>query len=235
MKKKLMLAAAIAALWIIYIILLKTIDVAPIGPEGTSVGFSTTNGAVHNLLDFNSTWYTISKLFGYAVIACAGAFGAVGIYHIFKKKGLANAEPVVLATFGLYFMFAVIYLLFELFIVNYRPVIMPGDEHVEASFPSSHSMLAVIVMGSFYLMTQRYVRNEKAKRIIRILCIILMAGTILTRLLAGVHWHTDIVGGVWIGIALIAAFDGILDLCDLKRKRKRRKKKKAHPLETSEA
>ena len=145
-----------------------------------------------------------------------------------------KADPAILATFGLYFMFVVIYLFFELVIINYRPVILPGEEHVEASFPSSHSMLAVMIMGSYYLLSQRYIAEDKTKLIVRIVCIVLMAGTVLTRLFAGVHWLTDIIGGVWIGAVLIIAYDGVLDVCDEYR-RKKKKKKKARPQENAQA
>ncbi|MBR2760484.1 MAG: phosphatase PAP2 family protein [Solobacterium sp.] len=227
MKKKYTWALGVAAVWIVFVILLKVVDVKAIGPEGTSVGFAAINGAVHDMLGFNEIFYTISKILGYIVILAGACFGVTGVLHIFKKRHLNKADPAVLATFALYFMFAVIYLFFEIVIINYRPMIMPGDEHVEASFPSSHSMLAVIIMGSYYLLTQRYVTNLKTRKILRIVCAVLMVGTILTRFLSGVHWLTDILGGVWIGIALIIAYDGALDDCDAYRKKKKRKKKAA--------
>ncbi len=234
MKNKYIWAGGLFLLWIVFIILLKTVDVAAIGPEGTSVGFSAINGAVHELTGFNATMYTISKIFGYIVILAGLAFGAFGVLHIFKKRKIVKAEPAILATFGLYCMFVIIYLFFELVIINYRPVIMPGDEHVEASFPSSHSMLAVMIMGSYYLLAQRYVREDTLKLVLRILCVLLIVGTPLTRLLAGVHWLTDIIGGIWIGAVLLIAYDGVLDVCDETR-RKRKKKKKARTQENAQA
>ncbi len=226
MSRKFLGSGIIFALWIVFIILLKTFDVAPIGPEDTSVGFATVNGAIHNMLGFNNTWYTISKLFGYVSILGAVLMALYGVYMIVRKRHIMKVDHALLATYVLYFAVIVIYILFEVVIINYRPVIMPGEEHVEASFPSSHTMLGMVFNGSFFLLIQRYVKDRKMCRILSIVTGVLLVASVLSRLFSGVHWFTDILGGVWISTVLLLAYDGALDEVDKRRRRKKRKKKK---------
>jgi undecaprenyl-diphosphatase len=38
--------------------------------------------------------------------------------------------------------------------------------------------------------------------------------TVFGRLICGVHWFTDIVGGILISVSLVTAFAAFLDYCD---------------------
>ena len=98
----------------------------------------------------------------------------------------------ILAAGGLYAVFAALYVLFEKVIINYRPMIMEGDEHVEASFPSTHTMLACVVFGSSILLIRRFVKHDILRMVLQILCGIAILTTVVGRLFCGVHWLTDI-------------------------------------------
>ena len=60
MQKKVIFTGVSGGLFVLLIVLLKTFDVAAIGPMGTEVGFATLNGSVHDALPMNLFWYDLS-------------------------------------------------------------------------------------------------------------------------------------------------------------------------------
>ncbi len=205
-------------LFVLLIIVLKLIDVAPIGPEGTSVGLSHMNGAFHTLFDYSTIWYMISKVAGYLMFIIPVFFGLFGLLQLAAKKSIKKVDRPLLALFGLYAATAAVYVFFEKVIVNYRPVILPGEEHVEASFPSSHTMLACVILSSAFMLFGKYIHNETVQAVLQIVCVVLLVVIVIGRLLSGVHWLTDIIGGILISMAMLAAFVPLS-----KRKRKYKK------------
>ena len=185
-------------------------DVQQIGPMDTSVGFATINRAVSEATGFNEKLYKITQILGLATFAVAGLFALLGLLQLIRRRSLRKVDKSFIALAGLYVVLAGLYAAFEIFIVNYRPVIMPGETAPEASFPSSHTMLAVGVMGSAVVMIGRYVKNRVLRWLLQLICILLMLGIVIGRLLSGVHWLTDIIGGVLIGLALVTFFSAIV-------------------------
>ena len=113
---------------------------------------------------------------------------------------------------GIFYILVIgIYLLFEKVIVNYRPVIMPGCQHPEASFPSSHTMLVCVIIGSAIMLISRYIKKKTLCRALQVICAVIIGVTVIGRLLSGVHWFTDIIGGILISTALLALFLGITE------------------------
>ena len=111
---------------------------------------------------------------------------------------------------GLYAALAVCYLFFEKCIINYRPVIL--DEGLEASFPSSHTMLAMCLMLAAMEQLRRRLKDQPLGRILSMVCAVLLVVTVIGRLLSGVHWLTDILGGLLLGGALYLFYAGLIDL-----------------------
>ena len=113
---------------------------------------------------------------------------------------------------ALYVAVAVVYILFEKVIINYRPVIMEGDFQPEASFPSSHTMLACTIYLSASMILDRYVKNPRLSVPLRALCVALAVITVLGRFASGVHWFTDILGGILLSTALLFVYSGAMDV-----------------------
>ncbi|MBR0082319.1 MAG: phosphatase PAP2 family protein [Clostridia bacterium] len=208
MKKwgKISIAAALGVLFLALIAIVKWVDVAAIGPEGTSVGLSHLNGAVASALGFQETWYKITKLTGYVAFAVIAAFAVLGGWQLISRKSLAKVDRKLLFLAGLYVVTAVLYVVFEKVVINYRPVIVPGDAGPEASFPSTHTMLAVVVFGSALLLLPDYLADRRLLLGARCVVCALLLVTVIGRLLSGVHWLTDILGGILLGAFLLAAF-----------------------------
>ena len=211
MKAKSIIAAVFLILFLLLIVLVKTVDVAAIGPEGTSIGLSGINGAIHEATGVKMIWSKITNYMGYLSILVVACFAVLGLIQLIRRKSLREVDTEIFALAGLYVLMAVCYLLFEFVVINSRPIIMPGDAHVEASFPSSHTMLIFVILGSAVMVLDKYIQNDGVCRILKLVCGILILIAVLGRLISGVHWFTDIIGGVLLSAALLFLFAGFLD------------------------
>lgn len=204
-------SALFALLFLLTLALVRTVDVAAVGPAGTSIGLSHLNAAFHQTVGEHPLFYRISSLLGYGILALAGLMALLGLIQLLQERSLRKVETPFLVLGGLYAVTALCYALFEVVIINYRPILEAGQSVPEASFPSSHTMLAVVILGSLSLMLERYVYDEVYCRALKVLCWLVMAVTVVTRLLSGVHWLTDILAGVFLGLALVSTFDLVLE------------------------
>ena len=204
-----LLAEVLGLLAILFLLAVRTVDVAPIGPEGTSVGFARLNGAVASAIGLNMTWYRITQLLGYLAILVAGVFALVGLGQCLRRRSLRKVDRRILALAGLYAAVVALYALFEVVVINYRPVVMPGDLHPEPSFPSTHTMITCVVMGSAAMVLGHTVRNAGLRRVLQAACAAVLVATVVGRLLSGVHWLSDILGGLLISAALLAFYAAV--------------------------
>ena len=122
------------------------IDVQTIGPQGSSVGFATLNGFVHNLTGVHMYLYTITDWLGLVSLAFVMGFALLGLVQWIKRKYLLKVDYSILVLGGFYIVVMAVYVLFEVFVVNYRPVLIGGI--LEASYPSSTTMLVMCVIKS---------------------------------------------------------------------------------------
>ena len=214
MKKKAIAAGICILLFLILIVAVKTVDVRAIGPEGTSIGLAGINGLIHEAIGVRMIWYKITNYLGILSILIGICFACLGLFQLIRRKSLLKVDREIFVLGGLYVILAILYVLFELIVISERPVILPGDAHVEASFPSSHTMLAYVILGSAMLVLGKYIRREKLCSLLQAVFGILILAAVFGRLLSGVHWFTDILGGILISAALLFLFAGVLDLAE---------------------
>ena len=207
--KKIIGAVIFGALFIAEIVLLRSYDVAAIGPEGTEVGFSHINQKVHEMTGVNMLWYDITDYIGYAAIAVCLIFALVGLIQLIKRRSLLKVDREILALGGLFAVTIGFYVLFEKFVVNYRPVIMQGENMPEPSFPSSHTVLVLVVMLAVMMIIDKYADNLFGG-FIRAVCVIVAVVAVGGRLYSGVHWFTDIIGGILLSAALLFVFAAVI-------------------------
>lgn len=211
MKRKIYLTATIAlfGLFFLFTALVMTVDVQPIGPNGSTVGLASINGAFRDALgtteSYNELWYNISELAGLIPLATAGCFAIFGLCQAIKRKSLFKVDSHLFVLAGFYAALLLTYVGFEIIEINFRPVLIEGE--LEASYPSSHTMLSVGIMTTAIFELHEFIKNKKALLIIfDVACIAVALTVLLGRLLSGVHWLTDIIAGILIVSALICLY-----------------------------
>ena len=206
MKKKRIIRALLVFAAGMFLSSARSIDVAPIGPNGTDVGFSTLNKAVFDAVGVHWGWYALTQALGYLALGVAGAFALFGLWQLLRRRSLRQVDRNLLWLGGLYLSVIALYVIFELVPVNYRPILMPGKTEPEPSFPSSHTLLICTVMLSAAHQLKYYVRKGSLRRTLQGVCCGLAVLTVCGRLLSGVHWFTDILGGLLYSAALLYLF-----------------------------
>ena len=146
------------------------------------------------------TLYKITEILGIIPILIALMYAVIGLIQVIDRKSL-KVDKELIALGILYIIVILIYVFFEKFIINYRPVLIDGI--LEASYPSSHTLLSICICGSALLINKYLFNNKKIYKYINIISIISMVLIVLGRLLSGVHWASDIIGSIIISITLL--------------------------------
>ena len=208
-------------LFILFTVLIQTVDVNAIGPKDSSVGFASINGLVHEFLGVHRLWYTITYWLGFIPLSTAGVFAVIGLMQLVQRRSLLKLDKSIIALGIFYGVTIIVYVLFEFYIVNYRPILIDG--YLEASYPSSHTMMACCFMAAAMLECGVLVKDKTVNLIVRIASVIIMAVIVIGRLVSGAHWFTDIIGGLLISGALIMGFYSVLSMLPESRPGKRRR------------
>ncbi len=197
-------AVILFAAFIGLIALLKTVDVQGIGPNGSKIGLASINGAFHDLTGVRSGLYDLTDLLGKAAFLPVALFALLGFSQLLSRRSFEKVDLDLYFLAVFYVLVGLAYLFFEVCIINYRPVLMDGE--LEASFPSSHTMLAICVMGSAILQFRRRIGNRGLRTAVVLICALVLLVLVAGRLFSGVHWLTDIIGGVLLGTSLLMVY-----------------------------
>ena len=211
-KKRLVLGASLVVAFVLWTILVCFVDVRAIGPEGSSVGFAALNGFVHELTGVNWFLYTITDWLGIVPIAVALVFAILGLVQLIKRKSLWKVDHRILALGVFYIVVMAAYIFFEIVVINYRPTLIEG--YLEASYPSSTTMLVMCVMMTAAMQLNARIKNTVLRRFAVIAIVVFTAFMVIGRLLSGVHWITDIIGGALFSAGIVTIYFSICN--DLK-------------------
>lgn len=204
-KRLFLIGAILLVFFLLLTLLVCTVDVQPVGPQGSSVGFAGINHAVSVSLGYNPGLYEVSELLGVAALGLVGVFGLIGLVQWIRRKKMLQVDYQILLLGVFYCIVGAIYLFFKFVTINYRPVILQGE--LEASYPSSHTILSFCVLATAMMEWKRWFRNHRAILwIAEIASVLMLAAIALTRIISGVHWLTDIIGGILISAALITLY-----------------------------
>jgi undecaprenyl-diphosphatase len=214
-KKNIIISAIMLAVFAVFTAVVALVDKAPAGPAGSVVGLSAINERMFLALGVSETWYGVTELLGYLAIAVALCFAALGLYQLVKRKKIFAVDHDILLLAVLYVLVAAFYVLFEIFTVNCRPILVDGV--LEPSYPSSHTMLFCTVIGSAPILLQRRLKNRTALVTLDTLAVVLSLVMSVGRLLSGMHWLTDIVGGILLSLLLISLYVTALSVLDAKK------------------
>ena len=187
----------------VWTFLIQAVDVQPIGPNGSSVGFAALNGWFHQLTGVHWMLYTLTDWLGLVPICVCLIFAGAGFVQFVQRRSLFKVDLDIIMLGAYYVLVIFGYLLFEMVPINYRPVLIEG--FLEASYPSSTTLLVLSVMPTLYFQAQRRLNPNALRQTILVFSVLFSAFMVIGRLVSGVHWLTDIVGAVLLsnGIFLI--------------------------------
>ena len=184
--------------------LVQIVDVRPVGQNGTDVGFATFNAWFHGLTGVHMVLYAITDWLGLVPAAVCLGFGVMGATQLVRRRSLSAVDPDLLLLGVYYVLIAATYLVFEAFPINYRPI--PIDGVMEASYPSSTTLLVLGVMPTLAYQVARRMKGGKAKVAVVAFVAAFSALMVAGRLVSGVHWATDIVGSILLAAGLFAMY-----------------------------
>ncbi len=196
--------------FVLFTVMLKFVDVQTIGPESTKVGFATINLAVNNFFGLNMFWYNFTDWLGLVPVFIAFAFAVLGLIQLIKRRSFFKVDKQLLLLGGFYLVVIGCYIFFEKVIINYRPVIL--GIHPEASYPSSHIMIVICILESAIVILTYYIKNLKVLMWVKIIFRLIIAITVFGRLISGVHWATDIAGGIILSLSLVEFYKRFCDI-----------------------
>ena len=203
-KHSLITPAVLFAVFVLYTAAVALIDVKPVGQMNSNVGMATINKALSDAIGIHMIWYDITNILGILALLIAAFFGVVGVIQLVTRKSLLKVDRDIIILGCFYVMVIVCYVLFDHFAINYRPVML--EDTLEASYPSSHTMLAVCVMSTAICQLKWKMRDEHVSRIVQGVLAVLIVLTVVGRMISGVHWFTDIIGGVLLSAFLVSLY-----------------------------
>jgi len=207
-KRRFFLAGCLLATFILWTGLVYFMDVKPIGPQGSSVCFSTVNKLVHDLTGVHMWLYTVTDWLGLVPLLFAVGFALLGLIQWIQRKKLLNVDYSILVLGGFYLATMALYIFFETVVINYRPILIDG--FFKASYPSSTTILVLCVMPTAILQFRTRIKNNTFRQCTNAVITAFILFMVVGRLISGVHWVTDIVGGILLSWGLVILYRAVI-------------------------
>lgn len=209
-QKNLYTAIGMLIAFALWTALLRLVDVQAIGPQESAVGLATVNQLFHNLTGVHFSLYIITDWLGLVPLGLGLGFALLGLIQWIRRKQLLKVDYSILVLGGFYIVVMAAYVLFEILVVNYRPVLING--YLEASYPSSTTMLVMCVMPTAIMQFRTRIKNKVLKRYVCSAITAFIIFMVIGRLISGVHWLTDIIGGALLSVGLVLMYRAVVRL-----------------------
>lgn len=210
MKKNFLIAAGFLLAFATWTGLLCVIDVQPIGPQGSAVGFAMVNAWFHQLTCVHMWLYTVTDWLGLVPVAVGLGFAILGLAQWLRRKKLLKVDYSILMLGGFYLAVLAVYLLFENVVINRRPVLIDG--FLEASYPSSTTMLVMCVMPTAQMQLSSRIKGKVLRKCICCIITMFIVFMVIGRLVSGVHWLSDIIGGALLSAGLVMLYRAVVKM-----------------------
>lgn len=194
--------------FVIWTGLILVVDAQPLGVNGTQIGFATFNLWFHQLTGVHMHIYTITDWLGLVPVFVCMLFGMLGLVQLMQRKSLFKVDYDILVLGGYYIVVILGYLVFEMIPINYRPILIEGN--MEVSYPSSTTLLVLSVMPTLIFQANHRLHSHVVKRVVSISTMTFSVLMVVGRLIAGVHWFTDILGGILLSAGLFCMYKAIV-------------------------
>ena len=194
----------LTALFVLWTALLHTVDVRTAGETGTEIGLAAINIWFHELSGVNMVLYSLTDWLGLVPLFVCLIFAVVGLRQLVSRKSLLKVDRDILLL-GVYYVLVIFfYLIFEMYPINYRPVLIDG--RMEASYPSSTTLLVLSVMPTLIFEAKARLQSAVAYRAVVYSAMLFSVFMVVGRLVSGVHWLTDIVGAMLLSGGLFCLY-----------------------------
>ena len=207
-KRKYCIALGLLAAFALWTMAIRQIDVQAIGPQGSTVGFAALNSMVHRLTGVHMQLYSITDWLGLVPVSFGFGFAALGLTQWIKRKSVLKVDRSILILGAFYIVTLAAYLFFESYVINYRPVLIAGS--LEASYPSSTTLLVLCVMPTAMMQLRGRIKNHALRKAVTVAIAAFIVFMVAGRLISGVHWLTDIIGGILLSAGLVMIYDSLI-------------------------
>lgn len=201
---------AMLVAFVLWTVAVRFVDVRAIGPDGSRVGFATINAFVHKLTGVHMPFYHMTDWLGLVPILAALGFALLGLTQWVKRKRLNRVDYSIFVLGGFYIAVIAVYVFFETVAVNYRPVLIAGIP--ETSYPSSTTLLVLCVIPTAIMQLNSRIKNSILKKWVSRFLVAFIIFMVAGRLISGVHWFTDLVGGVLLSAGLVMMYRYVVKL-----------------------
>ncbi len=211
-KRKLLFGAGLLAAFVLWTFIIMNVDVQNVGQQGTSVGLAVFNTWFHQITGVHMWLYIVTDWLGLVPIAICMCFAVLGLVQLIRRRSLFKVD-IDIILLGIYYLLVISgYLIFEMIPINYRPI--PIDGFMEASYPSSTTLLVLSVMPTLIFQIKRRCKSQITKYITYIFALLFSVFMVIGRLISGVHWATDIIGSVFLSFGLFALYCAAVQFID---------------------
>ncbi len=203
--------------FVLWTVAVMNIDLQAVGPQGSVVGFAGINMVFHNLTGEHLWIYVLTDWLSLIPAFGVIGLGLLGFVQLVTRRNLFKVDMDILAL-GVYYVVVLgLYLFFEEFVVNYRPMLIEGV--LEVSYPSSTTLLVLSVMPTVMMQAKRRLANRNLAGVVNKLLGVFTAFMVIGRLICGVHWLTDIIGGTLLAAGLVIIYRTTLKVIDRNKRR----------------
>ena len=205
----LILPVVFLVLFIVFTVLVKTVDVQYLKVTNSYIGLYSINQPIYNwvgVVDKMRLAKITSDIIMYVIFIFVAIFAGMGIYQWVKRKSLKLVDKRLFILFGAYVVTALLYLAFEVMKINYAPLVIDGE--IKASYPSSHVLISVVfyITGCLTAMSFLSVEHKITRLAIILLSVTMSLLVGFVRLMSGRHWFTDILASYLLASFVITLF-----------------------------
>ena len=205
--KRTIIGALLFLLFIVWSIIVCTVDVRPVGLNESMVGLASINQSIHNYTGVIMTLYSVTDILSIIPITITIVFAVVGFVQLIRRRSLIKIDKDLLCLGCFYMVVFLSFIAFEVFPVNYRPILIEGT--LEASYPSSTTLLIISIMPTTDIMLRRRIKSRVLMSVLGLSIYLFTVLMVIGRFISGVHWFSDIIGGILLSTSLVLLFSGI--------------------------
>ena len=180
---------------------------------------------------FQSQWLNNLNLAGQQLIQHRSAFADVSFTYI-TQLGSVTFTLILTVILSLFFIYQKQYRLLAFLLVNVilfagvvtqiikhlvrnpRPIPQLLSEH-GYSFPSGHTMIAILLYGTLIIIIQTKMKNSLLKYITIMMFLILIIAIPTSRIYVNVHYPSDILAGLTLGYGLLSISKHLFQIGDI--------------------